>query len=294
MKKVESVKTKIEQAKLESGVQVDELTEWSAAVEAQQETADEEITHLSDRLVQMSYKTRMQAKESEEELAERDRQKQLAFERTQLEMRLTCEKKIEETKQAKTTEPTSTQAAKTAKLPKLVITKFRGDLTDWPRFWSQFETEIDKAEIAGVTKYSYLKELVDPKIRTEIDGLPFSSEGYERVKNILTRKYGQTSEVVNAYVENIMSLPTIGGTQPARIHDFYEKLLFNVQSLETMGKLREVNGYVRMTIDKLPGIRGDLVRTDDSWREWNFPKLVDELRKWTERSPIQLKQSNKP
>ena len=62
-----------------------------------------------------------------------------------------------------------------------------------------------------------------------------------------------------------MSLPTIGGTQPARIHDFYEKLLFNVQSLETMGKLREVNGYMRMTIDKLPGTRGDLVRTDDSW-----------------------------
>ena len=242
----------------------------------------------------MNYKTRMQAKECEEELAERDRQKQLDFERTQLEMRLTYEKKIEETRQAKTTEPTSTQAAKTAKLPKLVITKFRGDLTDWPRFWSQFETEIDKAEIAGVTKYSYLKELVDPKIRTEIDGLPFSSEGYERAKNILTRKYGQTSEVVNAYVENIMSLPTIGGTQPARIHDFYEKLLFNVQSLETMGKLREVNGYVRMTIDKLQGIRGDLVRTDDSWREWNFPKLVDELRKWTERNPIQFKQSDKP
>ena len=117
VKKAESVKTKIEQAKLESGVQVDELTEWSTGVKAQQETADEEITHLSDRLVQMNYQTRMQAKESEEELAERDRQKQLEFERTQLGMRLTYEKKIEETKQAKTTEPTSTQAVKTTKLP---------------------------------------------------------------------------------------------------------------------------------------------------------------------------------
>ena len=92
--------------------------------------------------------------------------------------------------------------------------------------------------------------------------MPFSTEGYERAKNILARTYGQTSEVVNAYVENIMCLPTISGTHPARIHDFYEKLLFNVQSLETMGKLREVSGYVRMTIDRLPWIRGDLVRTD--------------------------------
>ena len=145
-----------------------------------------------------------------------------------------------------------------------------------------------------MTKYSYLKELVDPKIRKEIDGLPFSSEGYERAKNILKRKYGKPSEVVNAHVENIMSLPTINGFQPNKINEFYEKLLFKVHSLETMGKLQEVNGYVRMTIDKRPGITGDLVRTDDSWREWNFPQLVDELSKWTQRNPIQTKSNEKP
>ena len=98
---------------------------------------------------------------------------------------------------------------------------------------------------------------------------------------------------MNAYVENIMSLPIINGSQPNKIHEFYEKLLFNVQSLETMGKLQEVNGYVRITIDKLPGI-GDLVRTDDSWREWNFPQFVEELRKWTERNPLQTKSNEKP
>ena len=202
-------------------------------------------------------------------------------------MKLAYEKKREEAKtsHAKTTEPSQSQM-ETAKLPKLVIPKFRGELTDLPRFWSQLEAEIDRAEVPGVTKYSYLKELVDPKIRKEIDGLPFSSEGYERAKNILKRKYGKPSKVVNAHVENIMSLPTINGSQPNKIHEFYEKLLFNVHSLKTMAKLQEVNEYVRMTIDKRPGIRGDLVRTDDSWREWNFPQLVDELRK---SNPNELK-----
>ena len=41
-----------------------------------------------------------------------------------------------------------------------------------------------------------------------------------------------------------------------------------------------------MCLDKLEGIRGDLVRTDDDWRQWDFPKLVDALRKWTERNPV--------
>ncbi len=53
-------------------------------------------------------------------------------------------------------------------------------------------------------------------------------------------------------------LPTIQGTHAGKIHDFYNKLLFNVQSLETLGKLKEVNGYVRMCLDKLEGIQGEI------------------------------------
>ncbi|XP_068723854.1 uncharacterized protein [Montipora capricornis] len=52
-----------------------------------------------------------------------------------------------------------------------------------------------------------------------------------------------------------------------------------------MGKLREVNGYIRMTLNKLEGIRGDLERTDDDWQESKFDQLVEALRKWTVRNP---------
>ena len=287
VKRIESVKTQIEQAKLESGVQVDELAKWSAGVEAQQATVDEEITYLSQTLVQINYKASLEAKKCEEELAERDRDKQLQFERAQLEQKLEFEKKMEEARKSNMGQVAASPApVKSAKLPKLVITKFSGELTDWPRFWNQFEAEIDRTEVAAVTKFSYLKELVGPKVKTAIDGVPFTTEGYQRAKKILKSKYGQMSEIVNAYVQNIMALPVITGSHPRKIHEFYEKLLFNVQSLETLGKLTEINGYVRMSIDKLQGIRGDLVRTDDNWREWGFPKFVEALRKWTERNPI--------
>jgi hypothetical protein len=58
-----------------------------------------------------------------------------------------------------------------------------------------------------------------------------------------------------------------------------DKLTYAVQSLETLGKLSQVNGYVSMTLDKLPGIRGDLVRTDDAWESWDFLKLCEALRR---------------
>ena len=49
-----------------------------------------------------------------------------------------------------------------------------------------------------------------------------------------------------------------------------------------------MNGYVRVTLDKLQGIRADLVRNDYNWQDWKFQQLVEALGKWTERNPIPL------
>ena len=76
-----------------------------------------------------------------------------------------------------------------------------------------------------------------------------------------------------------MSLPVMYGSNPNKILKFYETLSPNLRALETMEKIKEVNGYVRMTLDKLEGIRGDLVQTADNWQDWEFPHLLEALRK---------------
>jgi hypothetical protein len=155
------------------------------------------------------------------------------------------------------------------------------------RFWGQFSGGIELADIPDVMKFSYMKELVEPKIRTCIDGLPFTTEGYKNAKKILEEKYGNTSEIVNSYVEEIVNLPSLTNTRPEKIDPLYKKLVYCVQSLETLGKLQEVNGYVRLTLNKVPGIRRDLVRTEPK-----FTDLVKALFAWTERNPIEPKTSS--
>ena len=269
MKTVENQKLQIEQAKFANGEAPKDVATWSSETEEQKAAVHEEIAPLTKRLNELILGSTLEAKKCEEELMEEAQGKQLDFEKAQLELKLDYKRKIKEARKSHASG--SSSLAKTAKLPKLVISKFGGALMDWPRFWNQFEAEIDRSDVPGVTKFSYLKQLVEPNMRTLIDGLPFSTEGYERAKTILKSKYGKKSEIVNAYVQNIMALPMITGTPPVRIHKFYEKLVFNDQSLELLGKLREVNGYVRMSIDKLEGIRRNLVRTDGTWQDWDFP-----------------------
>ena len=64
-------------------------------------------------------------------------------------------------------------------------TKFGGTHLDWFRFLNQFESQIGKCDLPQVSKFSYIKWLVIPKVRLLIDSLPFTSENYMRVKNIL-------------------------------------------------------------------------------------------------------------
>ena len=75
------------------------------------------------------------------------------------------------------------------------------------RFWGQFIEGFYKFDMAAITKFSYLKEFVETKARKSIDGLPFTSDGYERAKAILTERYGNSSEVEKAYVKDILDLP---------------------------------------------------------------------------------------
>ena len=171
------------------------------------------------------------------------------------------------------------------KLPKLVISKFEGTTSDWFCFWNQLETKIDKQDVSPVTKFSYLKEILFAQVRKLIDGLPFTPEGYSRAKSILVSTYNKPKVVANAHIKCITSLPIITSTYPSRVHEFYEKLIVSTQALDSMSKLKDINGYVKITLDRLPGIRADLVRLDDDWQDWEFTQLVEALRKWTEHNP---------
>jgi hypothetical protein len=278
------LKIEVQQIRIEKGDAAEGNREWSLDIESKVSGFEEVVDEIKETITREHTKVKNEEEEIEKEKRRLHFEEELKFEETKLEMKQEYEKKMEEARMKSATKGNN------AKLPKLVITKFQGTHLDWQRFWGQFETEIDKAEISQIAKLSYLKELLVPKARTYIDGLPFTIEGYERATTILKTKYGKTSEVANSHMQSIVSLPVVKGTQPKKIHEFFESLVTNTQALGTMGKLSQVHGFIRPTLDKLPGIRADLVRLDDEWQDWGFTQLVEALRKWCERNPIVIEE----
>ena len=221
---IDILKLQVVEERFKEGDSEEDIAQWSTEIENQVAQVDIRVAHINERLASFRSKEDFKAQETEKELKAKERENQLKFERAQLEQKLEYERKTEESKMnyaTKTSEAKSSPASEgvRTKLPKLTIAKFNGSHTDWLRFWNIYEAEIDKcSDMAVVAKFAYLKDLLESKVRAGIDGLPFSNEGYERAKNILRTKYGRTSEIMNAYVQNIMGLPVISGANPARIH----------------------------------------------------------------------------
>ena len=56
-----------------------------------------------------------------------------------------------------------------------------------------------------------------------------------------------------AHIQCVASLFVIQSLHQKRIHGFHEKLVKSVWALDNMNKVKEINAYVSLTLDKLPG-----------------------------------------
>lgn len=278
---VDHCKRAVEAQKIAAKQDLSEIGDWVAEIDGKLAEADLEVNRL--REWQNEFKKHHERKAQE---------KELKFEQELHETRMKFQSELQAAKvtmspgdESHINDGKATQEIH-AKLPKLEITKFDGSYQDWPRFWGQYSETIDKTGVANVTKFAYLRELLCDSVCKTVEALPFTTEGYNRAKSILKEKYGKDSEIIKAYTKQIFDLPTIPNVNVKRVHEFSEKLSYAVQSLETMGSLDKISGNVAMTLDKLSGIRGDLVRTDPEWESWDFAKLTQALTLWTRRNPI--------
>ena len=252
-KELNRMRIEVQATKLGAKEKIADIEAWNSGINAQLEKVDCEVDKMC---------TWIDNRKREAEAIVK--QEELKFHKAKIEMQ--AEIQVEPHPQQATTTPSDIQA----KLPKLMITKFDGTYMDWPRFWGQFTEAIDKTGAQPITKFTYLRELLDVKVKRAIEALPFTAEGYNRAKSILSERFGKESEIVKAYIKEILDLPSISSPNPRKIVEFSEKLTYCVQALQSLNKLEQVNRAVSMTLDKLPAIHRDLVRTDPDWESWDF------------------------
>lgn len=207
---IQEIEIQIQEKKFETGSSADDVKTWTDGIEQHMKKFEATLKELRQTIKDSKEREREENQRKEEQVRAEAQQRQLEFEQEKLKQRLKYEQQLKPSQADQSQQSKSTSITKpNIKLHKLEMTKFNGTYEDWLRFWNQFEAEVHAADIPAVTKFTYLKESLDPKVRVFIDGLPFTTEGHKRARNILKSRYTKTSEIIYAYVQNILALPTI-------------------------------------------------------------------------------------
>lgn len=160
---INRMRLEVEASKLAAKVEIADIEAWNSGIDAQLEKADYEVDKI---------RTWVDDRKREAEAVVK--QEELKFHKAKIQMQ--AEIQATAHPQEAMTTPSDIQA----KLPKLTITKFDGTYKDWPRFWGQFTETIDKTSVPPITKFSYLRELLDFKVKRTIDrGVALHSRGIQ-------------------------------------------------------------------------------------------------------------------
>ena len=73
-----------------------------------------------------------------------------------------------------------------SKLPRLVLPKFKGDITQFRSFWDSFESAVQKnPALSTVDKFNYLNSLLKGRALRTVQGLPITEGNYQSAVDIL-------------------------------------------------------------------------------------------------------------
>ena len=94
------------------------------------------------------------------------------------------------------------------KLPKMILLRFTGEITEFRGFWDRFKTTIhNNPSLLVVDKFTYLHALLEGTAVQSIQGLALTEANYKAATQILKSRFCNTQQVISACMEDLLKLP---------------------------------------------------------------------------------------
>ena len=176
-----------------------------------------------------------------------------------------------------------------AKLPKLVLPKFRGDVTQWQNFWDSFNSSIhSNPQLSQIDKFNHLHSLLESQAARSIKGLPRTEANYHAAIDILHKRFGKPQNIISKHMDEMLKITGCVNDNAALLRAVYNKISINIRGLESLGVNSNQYGslLIPVIMSKMPPeIRVQIAR--NTAREvWGMSELLEVIRQEVEAREI--------
>ena len=173
---------------------------------------------------------------------------------------------------------------KNARLPKLELPSFSGNITEFVTFYDKFNATIHRSTLPCVTKLTYLTSLLKGEALATIAGLAVTEENYITARDILEKRYGRKERIIFCHLQKLLSLQASGQSMSS-LWGLYDNLQAQIRSLQTLGVTAEGYGMILtpIVLSRIPEeIRMEWAR-DGEGHESDITHLLEFLFKEIKR-----------
>ena len=136
-----------------------------------------------------------------------------------------------------TTRDTPTPRATGAKLPKLEVPSFDGDILKWKSFWDEFNVSIhERSDLTAAEKMVYPQNaLKDKTAKSTIEGLMKSGEHYEEAVKCLQTRYDRPRMVHQTHVRRIVEASSLRDGTGKELRTLHDTVVQHLRALKALG-----------------------------------------------------------
>ena len=169
-----------------------------------------------------------------------------------------------------------------AKLPKITLQKFRGNVTNWNPFWESFKAAVhENNSISKVDKMNYLFSYLEGAAARSVQGLTLTEANYDAAIAILEERFGRPQQIIAAHMDELLKVQPCSNERSSSIRFVYDKIRVHVRGLEALGVTPEQYGSLLIPIlmSKLPNsLRLEVARKFTN-EVWKINELLETIRK---------------
>ena len=164
-----------------------------------------------------------------------------------------------------------------AKLPKLTLREFSGDVFEFSVFLETFQSSVDSNNaLRAIDKFTYLRSLLKGTAAATISGLQLTAENYRVALELLQKRYGDKQVITAHLMDGLLKLePVKRADDLSHLRAVYDKLESHLRNLKTLGINSQQYGPVMIPVilTKLTAeIRLEITRKT-SGELWDFDEV---------------------
>lgn len=124
-----------------------------------------------------------------------------------------------------------------ARLPKIDLPTFQGDVDKWYSFWQIFDANIhQRKDLSTIEKLTYLLSLLRGEAARMVAGFSVTAENYTDVIEILKCEYGRQNRIIDLNVKRILEMkPVPSVTQLKELKEVITEVMVSLRNIKNLG-----------------------------------------------------------